>query len=342
MSINTINNPTNNITAGCRVLHPVLEHVADECKMMLNLAAGANLLLVCGPTGVGKTTLGNYLVEIETKRHEKQMHENVGLIPAIKVEAISSGEREFAWRDLFTRILRNLEGDLQLPRSASGLLPSSDNAARPLVPRSNRLADLRAAVEPSLHARGTRVVIIDEAAHIIKQTSSKYLENQINTLKSLSNECNVQWVLLGSYDLYDLVSLSGQLARRTHVTHFRRYRVSENDDIRAFLGCIRGLIADIPGLEDLNLKRWGRILMENSLGCVGTLRSILLRVRSFSNSLQMPCDSVVEHALLTHAQLERIMQEIIEGEALIRPGVERSFDFESVSSAKKNRAKKVA
>ena len=96
MSINTINNPTNNITAGCRVLHPVLEHVADECKMMLNLAAGANLLLVCGPTGVGKTTLGNYLVEIETKRHEKQMQENVGLIPAIKVEAISSGEREFA------------------------------------------------------------------------------------------------------------------------------------------------------------------------------------------------------------------------------------------------------
>jgi len=93
--------------------------------------------------------------------------------------------------------------------------------------RGNSLAALRSAVGRGLSERETGFLVIDEAAHIIRQTrGTGKLEIQLDTLKSLANEgkTKTQMVLIGSYDLYRLMSLSGQLARRTHVLHFERYR----------------------------------------------------------------------------------------------------------------------
>lgn len=307
---------------GERILHPKLETVANDIELMFTTGANANFLVVCGPTGVGKSTLGHFLVEREHERSAKEMQENPGLVPAIRIEAPSSGEKEFSWRSFFIRILVALEGNLGLPRSASGLDWSTGLAARPIGPKGNRLSDLREAALSSLRARGVKFVVVDEAVHIMMQSDPKKLETQFNTLKSLSNECDVQWILLGSYDLYDLAVLSGQLARRTYVSHFQRYLISDESDYLAFRACINELALDIPDLVPLatELQTYAEILMKNTLGCVGTLRTALIRLNALIQRDGWS-PKLLERALLTQAQQIQITKEILHGEVMIQPGV---------------------
>jgi hypothetical protein len=317
-----------------RIRHHRIGTAMEECELMLEAGINANLIAVCGPTGVGKSTLGEFLVELEFKNQVQSLVESPGVVPAIRIEAPSSGEREFSWRLFFERIMNALEGDLDLPRSAYGVDPGTNATLRQRGPRPNRLADLRTAVERSLRHRQTHFIVVDEAAHLIRQCHPRRIEQQLDTLKSLSNECGVQWILLGSYDLFDLVSLSGQLARRTHVIHFSRYRRDNEADVKMFRACIVKLQKSMPVLQDLDLLKYTPVFMENTLGCIGTLRTVLVRlsllVKKYGWSEDLLCS-----ALLTEAQVTQILHEIVAGEERIAPGVQRSLALPSTHVAKK-------
>lgn len=278
--MNTTTYPTQSTApiAGHRIRHPRIASSIEECNLMLEAGGNANLILLCGPTGVGKSTLGDFLVEAELKRSQETMAANPGCIPAIRIEAPASGEREFSWRLFYQRILNALEGELDAPRTAYGVDPVSGRVVRPAGAQTNRLSGLRTAVERSLRNRGTRFIVVDEAAHMMRQCHPTRLEQQLDTLKSLSNEYGVQWILLGSYDLFELVSLSGQLARRTHVIHFGRYREDVQEDLRAFRGCLKKLGESMPALKDVDLLRYTEVFHQNTLGCIGTLRTVLMRL----------------------------------------------------------------
>lgn len=308
--------------AGQRIRHPRIADTIEECRLMLAAGSNANLILVCGPTGVGKSTLGEFLVEVELKDQVAELKANPGFVPAIRVEAPSSGEREFSWRLFYQRILHALEGELDAPRTAYGVDPDTGKVVRPQGTQTNRLSGLRTAVERSLRNRGTRFIVVDEAAHMMRQCHPNRLEQQLDTLKSLSNEYGVQWILLGSYDLFELVSLSGQLARRTHVIHFSRYRQDSSRDVSAFRGCLKKLGESMAALQGVDLLRYFEAFHQNTLGCVGTLRTVLTRL-DLLVAQKGWSEEVLRTALLTEAQVTQIMREIVEGEERIAPGLQR-------------------
>lgn len=290
---------------------------------MLSAGSSADLILVCGPTGVGKTTLGHFVVEDELKRQAGEMKNNPGFMPAIRVEAPASGEREFSWRLFFQRILHALEGELDAPRTAYGIDPKTGMVVRPRGNNTNLLSGLRTAIERSLRNRGTLHIVVDEAAHIFRQCPPGRLEQQLDTLKSLSNEYGVQWVLLGSYDLFDLMSLSGQLARRTHVIHFSRYRFDLEADVRCFNSCLRQLAKGMPALQTVDVVRYAEAFHQTTLGCVGTLRAVLMRLDRLVASKGWSEEALCT-ALLTEAQVTQITREVLEGEERIAPGLHRN------------------
>lgn len=203
------------------------------------------------------------------------MQENPGLIPAIRIEAPASGKKEFSWRLFYQRLLSALEGELDAPRTAYGIDPQTGRVARPRGAHAhrNQLSGMRTAVERLLRTRGTRFIVVDEAAHILRQCNPARLEQQLDTLKSLFNEYRVQWILLGSYDLFETVSLSGQLARGTHVIHFGQYREDVAADVRSFRGCLRKFGHDLPSLKEVDLLSYAEVLHRNTLDCIGTLRT---------------------------------------------------------------------
>lgn len=305
-----------------RIKHPFIADAIDEVRLMLDAQDNANLLVLCGPTGVGKTTLGQYLIEAEFDDQSHAMEENPGLIPAIIVQAPASGERDFSWRLFYRGILDGLEGELDVPRTSYGVDPKTGRVARPLGPHKNTLADMRTAITRSLRNRGTRFILVDEAAHMMLQCRPADLETHFNTLKSLSDNSGAQWVLLGSYDLLATLSLSAQLARRTHVIHFGRYREDVPADVRAFRGCVKMMSGYLPALKDLDLLRYTDVLHRNAVGCVGTLRTILARLNLLVGKHGWS-EEMLRKALLTEAQVTQIMREIVEGESRIAPGLER-------------------
>jgi len=93
----------------------------------------------------------------------------------------------------------------------------------------------------------------------------------------LSNICGVTFVLVGSYDLYDIMSLNGQLARRTHTVHFTRYLKDDAADYKAFKKTAEALVKQMPVTGEVDLQRWLDPLFERSIGCVGIMKDMLQR-----------------------------------------------------------------
>lgn len=309
-----------------RIGHTRIRELGDELQSLIYPDSQNNILLVVGPTGVGKTTLCKYMVDEALKKHREQMDSDANLIPAVYIQAPVSGEREFSWRLFYERILEQLGGNrLDLNKYAFGINENTEMLERPKRRGRSTLAGLRKAVERALRERNTQFLVIDEAAHIIRQTRRNSMRVQLDTLKSLTNECGTQIVLVGSYDLYNLVSLSAQLARRTHVLHFERYRQDRPENIQAFTTCLRQFEAQLPHLWQDELRQHAQALMENTLGCIGTLSGVLTRAAKLAEAKGKWSIEALQRALLTQAQVHQILEEITDGEAAIDPSLTRTM-----------------
>jgi len=307
-----------------RIKHPRVDEVMRELDTLIYPASQDSILLVCGPTGAGKTTLAKHMVDTALDDARLQMESNLGVIPAVFVEAPSSGENDFSWRLFYQRILVQLGDNLDAPKVVYGIDAQTGQMLRRRASNGNSLAALRSAVEEGLRERQVQFLVIDEAAHIIRQTrGSRRLEIQLDTLKSLANQCGTQMILVGSYDLYQLVALSGQLARRTHVLHFDRYREDRPEDVRAFAGCVRAFENALPNLWGGQLSHYTKGLLENTLGCVGTLSSVLVRAARLAEAAGSWSVNALERALLNEAQRKRILEEILDGETAVGPSFTR-------------------
>lgn len=236
------------------------------------------------------------------------------------------------------RILVALGENMDMPRQAYGIDQATGRLVRPARNGGNTLSGLRMAVERALVARGVRFMVIDEAAQITRHAKGDRLIGQVDTLKSLSNSCGVQLVLLGSYDLYDLVALSAQIARRIQVMHFPRYMQAIEEDVLSFQVCLNMFQKAGYGLWGETLMAEADALMENTVGCVGTLRSVLVRVERIAEARGGWSRDVLIEALLTEAQREQILRETLDGEKLIVPGVTRALHHATeVTKAKEAR-----
>lgn len=320
-----------------RIRHTRIRQVVDELNTLIYPGSQDSILLVIGPTGVGKSTLARYMVEQAMEGATPEMNKDAGLIPAVFVEAPSSGESDFSWRLFYTQALAELGEDLGAPKVAYGIDPATGRMIRPRGISPGGLAGLRTAVERCLKERDTRFVVIDEAAHIIRQTRQSRLEIQLDTLKSLANKGSSQMVMVGSYDLYQLVSLSGQLARRIHVVHCERYRQDRSEDVLAFTACLQKFQSVLPHLWGDQLVQYAQALHENTLGCVGTLSSVLTRAARFAETDGRWTVGALERALLTDAQRTRILEEILEGEAAINPSLTRNLPHIKTSKPRHSR-----
>lgn len=323
-----------------RIRHSRLASLMSDMGSLLD--PEGDILAVMGPTGVGKSVLGDYLVTNALKEAEAEMLADAGLKPAIRVEAASSGEDEFSWRLFYQGILEELGEDLSMPRQVFDVDPASGRLVRARRTPTNTLAGLRKAVERALVARQVKFLVVDEAAHIFRQCSERKLLIQLDTLKSLSNTAGVQLVLIGSYDLYELLFLSGQLARRIQVVHFSRYRQDVDADVRAFRACLRQFQEAHKGVWGDGLMEHAEALMENTLGCVGTLKAVLKRAVKFADARGGWSVDALQSALLTQTQREQILREILEGEQRIAPGVTRELHPSNPATGGKRPRKEAA
>ena len=118
-----------------------------------------SLVMVLGPTGVGKTTLKAKVEQILIQSLVFALQTDRGRIPVVSVEAVAPESGNFNWRDQFKRFLLQMKEPLvgyKLPRPVAR---SEDNELYARLNSKIQGAEYRYAVEQALRYRRPLAVL---------------------------------------------------------------------------------------------------------------------------------------------------------------------------------------
>jgi hypothetical protein len=309
------------------ITHPQLEAVHDKIRRAIRQPGGFSFVLVHGPTGAGKTTMMESLVE-----QAKELFLSAGLpsafssvspygraptpISVLQINADppdkSAFNRGYFYRTVLTLLgeqtyLRQMHVDIHAEASP----PKRKRMSRTAI-ESNDDPDLREGAQVALYRHGVRVIFLDEAHHLLmghSGTQGSTLQEQLEWLKSLS-QTGILYVLVGTYDLFNFGKLNGQIGRRCLPVHFPRYQLEREADCVAFQTALLELLRRVP--LECPAERWVTdhwlYFYECSVGCIGVLKEWLLRAVSAAlddGASRLSLDCVQDYAL--HVDIYRQM-----------------------------------
>jgi hypothetical protein len=298
--------------------HPLLDQAACELRNAIHHALPGSLILVCGPTGTGKTTLRLRTEARIAKEMLQELESDPEKIPILGVDAASPTSGNFSWRDFFRRILFALNEPCVDKKMIPGRVARLEHSDR------SSEAVLRFAAEQALRFRRPLALNIDEAQHIAKISSGRKLHDQLDALKSFATMARLPIVLVGTYELIPFRNLSGQLSRRSIDIHLRRYDPRNEADVKAFMRVLKSFQEKLPLRDEPNLIPYTDFFFERSLGCIGILKDWLTTV--LKNALESDLHTIDQSILEKHAlrvpQCQKILEEIKVGESKFRENPE--------------------
>jgi hypothetical protein len=287
--------------------HPILKAVRTGLLEEIRTTSDQPIHAVVGPTGVGKTTLSENFAQEILLQEQERMRAEPGYIPIARVEVAAPEMSRFDWGGFYKDAMEKLKEPM-IERKGTDLLVRG--------PRKS-LSDLRRAFENCLRNRKTHDLLADEAQHLTRVPHGRHLKDQMETIKSLASRSKVRILLIGTYELLDLLSLNGQTARRTGVLHFRRYRYESGEELRVFQNIMGMFQSRLPIPVEPPLIDQAEMIYLRTLGCVGLLKDWL--TRALRRALTAgDAKLTTEHLLASAhpaASLKTMAEEIREGES---------------------------
>src|SRR5271157_1344686 len=299
------------------VAHPLPLAAKDQLLAAINEAPAGSIVMVLGPTGVGKTTLRLKVQQLLSEQNRPLMETDPSGVPFVAVEAAAPDNGNFSWRDHYRRTLIELsEPMLDRKIKPNWVHLVQDSHGQQLLGPRAPAGELRHALELAVLNRRPAAVLIDEAQHLTRIASGRKLADQLEVIKSLANCTRTVHVLLGTYDLLTFRHLNGQLCRRSFDIHFRRYSAESQDDVRVFKNTVLTFQRQLPLDEQPDLLSLWELLYERSVGCIGILkewldRALIAALREGSKTLT---GRHLEATALSADRCEKIAVEAHEGE----------------------------
>ncbi len=335
-----------------KLSHPLLNSAISAVQQIAARGSPTNLILVVGPTGVGKTTLGRFVVNKMISDATEEMAKNPSLLPAVMWESPLASEK-FSFGEWYIHgsqsMLAPLAGSAKSTRIENNNVHLS-RSSRPSV------TALRNTLIAAAKGVGAQLAIVDEAAHVLVGSKGESLIARVNALKSLSNSTEMKIALLGSYDLYKLVGVTGQLTRRIEVVHFSRYRrgkdavilethpgaVKPKSQEVVFQQFCKKLASYLPLDEPFDVVPYLDDLMDACLGIPGIYKDTLHRAltKALYDGRSRITQAHLERALLTKKQRAVILEEILKGESTIGDGLYESAGFEDLGKPQRGQSRR--
>lgn len=330
--------------------HPRLKLLHEQILRAIREPAGASLLFILGPTGVGKTTLISRLIRQIISDLQPQLEQDRERMAVAGIEAEAPMHGNYDFKQHFKLSLKAL-GEIMIDHQLDKTWQSNDlrKQANPIISSKSSAAVLRGALENSLRRRRPIAFFIDEAHHLGKVSGGRKFKDHLDVIKSLANITETMHILVGTYELQLLLNLSDQLSRRSRTFHFERYRSGQVNDVRAFQNIIWNFQQRLPFPEQQELRNHCEYLMERSLGCVGILKGWFVRAADDAlenNALTLTIDHLRENEP-ADAEWRSIATTLLEGEDALR---ESKAEIESLrlrlqqeaSASKQNRSEKAS
>jgi hypothetical protein len=302
--------------------HPLLRTAYSALMRVIREPAGASLISVCGPTGVGKTTLLRRVQKDLVEVVLPDLKKDPGRIALVCVEAVAPDSGNFNWKDYYIRALEAFDEPLINKKVDMALRTVHHSGEESRIPIRSRITteELRRALEQALRHRRPDAFIIDEAQHLTKMASGRRLQDQLDSVKSLANSTGTLHVLVGTYELLAFRELSGQLSRRKVDIHFPRYRAEYKEDIQAFINVLYTFERHLPLKEKPDLVQSWEYCYERSIGCVGVLKDWL--TRALASALEEGAGTLslthLKQNALSVSQCEKMATEALEGEGKLK------------------------
>lgn len=181
-----------------KVYHLRLLEVEKKLLRAIHYPAGALLIFLFGPPGVGKTTLLLHIIKHLLEEAQPTLAQNPGHLPLIYLRAPPPDTPRYTWGDFYSEYLQAADEPLiahkvDLDRRAAERAGKVEKLPR----GQERTQDLRRAVIKMDSYRQPGVVFVDEAQHVGQGIGSVKLRDQLDCLKSLASETKVVHTLLG-------------------------------------------------------------------------------------------------------------------------------------------------
>ncbi|MBV6859649.1 TniB family NTP-binding protein [Xanthomonas campestris pv. zingibericola] len=232
--------------------HPRYQEVERRLFTQLSMGAPGSVVLLVGPTRVGKSRLVRDVSERLVKHPSSDDAQ-----PIIVVEAATTNGGRFSMKHFTIRALQALRhpmfGELGF-----------------VIRQSESETHLRIRLEQAILHRQTRYLFIDEAHHLLRTSRSGLAGEVLDSLKCLANATGVILLLAGGYELFTAGLSSPHLNGRMRVIEFARYRDDGLDEV-SFLGIFKGLDECLPWRKGQSLVAHSAYMKAGTLGCLGLL-----------------------------------------------------------------------
>lgn len=297
--------------------HPHLGDAKDEFMKSVVCKSAADIVVLTGPTGVGKQTLGRKVEKLIRDRHEQEMKDDLNFLPVVSLSSVATSKPGFSWKDFYIRLLRRLDETQLGQRTLFSLEPY-----RALdVPRgraANSCPDeaLQRAVESMIRARRTKIIMIYDAHQILLSAQDSRVREQFEVIMSLSKATSATIVLIGSYELLAIQEQRAGVVCRSQVVHLPQYAWNNQVDRESFRRALLSFQRQMPFPVEPNLVDHVDMFYLKSAGCIGTLKEWL--DRAVENALKKGLETIdygfIDSFAPANKDIRRVFDEAVYGE----------------------------
>lgn len=291
----------------CLISHPRLQEALETIIQAVcppgeetNTRRPGTMLLVIGPSRVGKTTLIRLLEEQLLLKSEALMASDPSFMPFASILAAGSGANRFEWAEYYRAVLCALCD------------PFVDGKVARI-----RARELREAMETALKERKPLAIIVDEAHHLAEAARGSRLQSQLNHLKHFENATGVSHILVGTYEMRPFRKANAQLACRSVDVHFPRYDAAIGAEAHMFQSIVWALQRQLPVEKEPELLEHWEFLYARSIGCVGLLKMHLNRALNLALAEQAKTVTLthLRKTAMPEARVEAALRNALESEA---------------------------